>query len=67
MRALGFRVFRVRHLAEAGAGEGPRARVQIAPEEMGGLEERLSEIEKGIAAAGYVAMEIDPAGYQAPR
>ena len=35
VRSLGFRVFRVRHLVEG--GRPPRARVQIAPEEMAAL------------------------------
>ena len=59
VRALGFRVFRVRHLAD-----GPRARVQIAPEEMPRLAIVQREIESGLAAAGYTAVEIDPAGYR---
>jgi uncharacterized protein len=61
VRKLGFRVFRVRHLAGEGA---PRARVQIAPEEMPGLPPVLNSIEAGILAAGYSAVEIDPAGYR---
>jgi uncharacterized protein len=59
VRSLGFRVFRVRHLAE-----GPRARVQIAPEEMDRLPELRTQLETGICAAGYRQVEIDPAGYR---
>ena len=58
VRAHGFKVFRVRHLAD-----GPRARVQIAPEEMPRLADVQREIESGLVAAGYVGVEIDPAGY----
>ena len=59
VRALGFRVFRVRHLAD-----GPRARVQIAPEEMPRLAIVQREIEAALAATGYTAVEIDPVGYR---
>jgi len=62
VRGLGFRVFRVRHVVDP---EGAlRARVQIAPDEMGSLPELTPMIEKGLAAAGYGAVEIDPAGYR---
>jgi uncharacterized protein len=61
MRALGFRVFRVRHLAEKST-----ARVQIAPEEMSRVEAVRGEIEGGLTAAGYRAVEIDPQGYRSP-
>jgi len=61
VRELGFRVFRVRHLAGEGA---PRAKVQIAPEEMAGLAPVQGQLEAGILAAGYSAVEIDPAGYR---
>jgi len=61
VRKLGFRVFRVRHLA----GEGAlRARVQIAPEEMPGLPPVMEQLEAGLLAAGYSTVEIDPAGYR---
>lgn len=61
VRALGFRVFRVRHLAD-----GPRARVQIAPEEMPRLAGQRQAIQAGLAALGYCAVEFDPAGYRSP-
>ncbi len=64
LRGLGFRVFRVRHLA-ATAQPGPQARVQIAPEEMAGLAGLEAAVESGLKAAGYVSVEIDPAGYRA--
>ncbi len=60
VRSLGFRVFRVRHLA---AG---RARVQIAPDEMPHLAGVTAELKAGLLAAGYSTVEIDPAGYGAP-
>lgn len=60
VRSLGFRVFRVRHLA----GGMPRARVQIAPEEMPRLPQLRDALEAGLLAAGYAAVEIDPAGYR---
>jgi uncharacterized protein len=64
LRALGFRIFRVRHLAQ-----GPlaaRARVQIAPEEMGRVPELRADLEEGLRAAGYDSVEVDPLGYRAP-
>ena len=60
VRGLGFRVFRVRHLA----GETVTARVQIAPDEMPRLAETRREIEAGLRATGYAAVEIDPSGYR---
>ncbi len=62
VRGLGFRVFRVRHLAEP--SQPPRARVQIAPEEMNRLAALAEELEAGLRAAGYAAVEVDPAGYR---
>ena len=64
VRALGFRVFRVRHIVEG--DDPPRARVQIAPEEMSRLPEVAGQLERDVSAAGYSAVEIDPAGYRAP-
>lgn len=63
LHALGFRVFRVRHVVERGV---PRARVQVAPEEMPRLADTLAEIERGLREAGYTAVEIDPQGYRSP-
>ena len=60
VRALGFRVFRVRYLAPSGA------RVQIAPDEMHsltGLRERVCD---GLRKVGFGVVEIDPKGYRAP-
>ena len=65
VRALGFRVFRVRHHLD-GAGPWPRARVQIAPAEMAGRldEQEAGRLRDGLLAVGYQAVEIDPAGYR---
>jgi uncharacterized protein len=63
VRGLGFRVFRVRHVVEA--GQPVRARVLIAPDEMGRVPEVRSLLEGGLKAVGYAAVEIDPRGYRA--
>lgn len=63
VRSLGFKVFRVRHLALANE---TRARVQIAPEEMGRIEPVSEQLVSGLRAAGYDEVEIDPAGYRSP-
>ena len=62
VRALGFRELRVRHLGEA-------ARVEIAREEMGRLDDAgLREaVEQAVRAAGYAQATIDPAGYRRGR
>jgi len=65
VRRLGFQIFRVRHVVEG--GQPARARVQIAPEEMSRLPEVAHEIEAGLLAAGYAAVEIDPAGYRSSK
>jgi len=62
IRSLGFRILRVRHIVEPGGGL--RAKVQIAPEEMGRIADLQSRIETGLLAAGYGAVEIDPEGYR---
>ena len=62
IRSLGFRIFRVRHLADA--TPFARARVQIAPEEMPRLPQLRVTMEAGLLAAGYAAVEFDPAGYR---
>jgi pyridinium-3,5-biscarboxylic acid mononucleotide sulfurtransferase len=66
VRSLGFRVFRVRHVAGS-PGEPPRAKVQIAPEEMPALSGDVAQrLVSGLLASGYAAAEIDPAGYRSP-
>jgi uncharacterized protein len=59
VRALGFREFRVRHLGEA-------ARVEIAVVEMGRLanEALRQALERGVRAAGYLEVVVDPRGYR---
>jgi pyridinium-3,5-biscarboxylic acid mononucleotide sulfurtransferase len=59
VRALGFRVFRVRYLAPSGA------RVQIAPEEMQRLAGLRDQVCQGLRQAGFGVVEIDPKGYRA--
>ena len=62
VRALGFRELRVRHLGE-------RARVEIAREEMGRLEDAAlrAAVEQAVRAAGYAEATIDPEGYRRGR
>ncbi len=62
VRALGFRELRVRHLGE-------RARVEIAREEMGRLEDAglRAAVEAAVHAAGYAEAVIDPEGYRRGR
>ena len=62
IRSLGFRIFRVRHVVRADAP--PSALVQIAPAELPLTAEVREEIARGIREAGYVSVEIDPAGYR---
>ncbi len=62
VRSLGFRVFRVRHIASGTAAA--TARVQIAPDETPRLSDLRRVIEGGLLATGYAAVEIDPAGYR---
>jgi uncharacterized protein len=62
VRALGFRVFRVRYLD----GTSPSARVQIAPEEMPRLADLRAPLENDLRVAGFGSVEIDPAGYRSP-
>jgi len=67
VRALGFRVFRVRHIVkEAAAPAMAIARVQIAPDEMAHLPAVERDLTTGLLAVGYAGVEIDPAGYRSP-
>jgi uncharacterized protein len=63
VRSLGFKVFRVRHLA---LEHETRARVLIAPEEMSRIEPVNEKLISGLRAVGYDGVEIDPAGYRSP-
>ena len=62
LRRLGFRQLRVRHFAD-------RARVEIAPDELGRVEaEGLADhIRAELLALGFPAVEIDPRGYRSGR
>jgi len=61
VRALGFRELRVRHLGDA-------ARVEIAREEMGRLDDGLRAcVLAAVRAAGYAEAAIDPEGYRRGR
>ena len=62
VRALGFRELRVRHLGES-------ARVEIAREEMGRLDDPAlrAAVEQAVRAAGYAEATIDPEGYRRGR
>ena len=62
VRRLGFKVFRVRHIV--GADETPRAKVQIAPDEMDRIPAVTAALTDGLVAAGYTSVEIDPGGYR---
>ncbi len=65
VRALGFRVFRVRHIVQETASPAAAiARVQIAPEEMSRLPAVERDLTARLLAVGYAAVEIDPAGYR---
>ena len=65
VRSLGFSVFRVRHIQNAGE-KALLARVQIAPEEMPRLRGNDAPLVGGLRAIGYDAVEIDLAGYRSP-
>ena len=60
MRALGFRIFRVRYLPPSGA------RVQVAPYEMPSLAEVGARLFQTLQKAGFESIEIDPRGYRGP-
>jgi pyridinium-3,5-biscarboxylic acid mononucleotide sulfurtransferase len=64
LKSLGFRVFRVRHIVERDSA--PRAKVLVAPDELGRAGDLSAEVTQGILAAGYSGVEIDPAGYRGP-
>jgi uncharacterized protein len=65
VRALGFRVFRVRHIVkESSVLQAAVARVQIAPEEMSRLPAVERDLTAGLLAVGYGEVEIDPSGYR---
>ena len=59
LRAHGFRVYRVRYF-------GPRARIEVAPEEVARLREPalLADVTARFRAAGFDDVEVDPEGYR---
>ena len=59
LRAHGFRVCRVRYF-------GPRARIEVAPEEVARLREPalLADVTARFRAAGFDDVEVDPEGYR---
>ncbi len=64
VRALGFQVFRVRHVV---SGDGrPHARLLVAPAEMDKLASTSNQLRQAVLAAGYAELEIDERGYQPP-
>lgn len=60
LRALGLRELRVRHF-------GPRARVELHPDELRALGPRAEAVADAVRAAGYAEVEIDPRGYRRGR
>ena len=66
VRNLGFKIFRVRHVVEDQTAAKYVARVQIAPEEMGGIPACRESLISGLGAVGYSSVEIDPEGYRSP-
>ena len=59
LRAHGFTVCRVRYFEE-------RARIEVAPEEVARFRDSalLADVTGRFRAAGFEAVEIDPAGYR---
>jgi uncharacterized protein len=62
VRRCGFKVLRVRHLAESDAR--PRARVQVGVDELPNLAASAAAIRAELHALGYDEVEFDPAGYR---
>jgi uncharacterized protein len=65
LRALGFRVFRVRYnIAEDGA---TIAKLQVEPSEIARLHPLATQLERDLLGIGFSQMMIDPIGYQPPK
>lgn len=60
VRSLGFRIFRVRYVA----GDPPRAKLQVAVDELPAIEPLEARIRSGLLGAGFGEVEIDPLGYR---
>ena len=65
VRGLGFRVFRVRYIAN-GQTDKPHAKLQIAQREMERLGALKSKITEGLLVVGFREVIIDPDGYRPP-
>jgi uncharacterized protein len=65
VRSCGFKIFRVRYLAEP--GQSPVAKLQIDPIEMGKLSTLEAQIREALWVIGFRDLVVDPGGYQAPR
>lgn len=63
LRALGFRVLRVRYLE----GSPPAALVQIDPAEMPSGDDWKTPVTAALESCGFQRVQIDPAGYRPPR
>ncbi len=61
VRSFGFRVFRVRHQVEA---ERARARLEIAPEEMGNIPSLAPSLQTALRGDGYTEVLIEARGYR---
>jgi pyridinium-3,5-biscarboxylic acid mononucleotide sulfurtransferase len=64
VRSCGFRIFRVRYLAQP--GHPPIAKLQIVPSEMDKLPPLETQIREALAAIGFLDLMVDPDGYRAP-
>jgi PP-loop superfamily ATP-utilizing enzyme len=65
VRSLGFRVFRVRYIANDQTDK-PNAKLQIAQGEMERLAVLESKISEGLRVVGFGEITIDPYGYRPP-
>jgi pyridinium-3,5-biscarboxylic acid mononucleotide sulfurtransferase len=64
VRSCGFRVFRVRYLAQP--GHPPSAKLQIELAEMDQLRPLEAQIREALRAIGFRDLIVDPEGYKAP-
>jgi uncharacterized protein len=64
VRFYGFRIFRVRYVAQP--GRPPIAKLQIVPSEMDKLPPLEAQIREALVAIGFLDLMVDPDGYRAP-
>jgi uncharacterized protein len=64
VRFCGFRIFRVRYVAQP--GRPPIAKLQIVPSEMDKLPPLEAQIREALVAIGFLDLMVDPDGYRAP-